>query len=136
MTSAEIKNLEKRICKLERESVRDDARRKIAIAVDELCDEDLFLLERFCDTTVPTVLTAFIGLGKKIKDHGKAAKLDGQGVKYRQELKDKGYSLEGAAQILGVHYTHLLRVLDGSRRSKRLLNSFINLPDLNRKEAS
>ena len=53
----------------------------------------------------------------------------------RIKLKQKGYTLEAAATILGVHYTHLLRVLNGERVSKRLLNNARALPKLNGKGA-
>lgn len=46
----------------------------------------------------------------------------------RQELKAKGWSYRSASLFLGVHYTHLARVLTGARTSRVLLRRIHALP--------
>jgi hypothetical protein len=46
----------------------------------------------------------------------------------KQILHDKGWSYRTAAPFLGVHYTHLARVLTGFRVSKSLLRRIQSLP--------
>lgn len=43
-------------------------------------------------------------------------------------LHDKGYSLRLAAPVLGVHFRHLHEVLQGRRKSRRLLRAIEALP--------
>nr|DAM51188.1 MAG TPA: centromere-binding protein [Caudoviricetes sp.] len=46
----------------------------------------------------------------------------------KQILHEKGWSYRTAAPFLGVHYTHLARVLTGFRASKSLLRRIQDLP--------
>ena len=46
----------------------------------------------------------------------------------KQILNDKGWSYRTAAPVLGVHYTHLARVLTVVRASKSLLRRIQTLP--------
>lgn len=52
-------------------------------------------------------------------------------AKARRLLKERGHSLRTAAPHLGVEFTHLHRVLNGTRTSKRLLNKVAELPARN-----
>lgn len=46
----------------------------------------------------------------------------------KRHLHEKGWSYRTAAVVLGVHYTHLARVLTGRRVSKSLLRRIHALP--------
>lgn len=46
----------------------------------------------------------------------------------KKNLHDKGWSYRIAAPELGVHYTHLARVLTGRRSSTSLLRRIYDLP--------
>ena len=46
----------------------------------------------------------------------------------RKSLSLKGWSYRTAAPELGVHWTHLAKVLTGKRESRRLLASIHTLP--------
>ncbi len=46
----------------------------------------------------------------------------------KQVLKAKGYSYRQAAPVLGVHFTHLAKVLTGDRISASLLRRISDLP--------
>lgn len=46
----------------------------------------------------------------------------------RAVLKAKGWSLRSAAPVLGCHWMHLHKVLNGERRSGRLYRQIIALP--------
>lgn len=46
----------------------------------------------------------------------------------KRQLKAKGWSYRTAAPVLGVHYTHLARVLTGRRISRRLIDAIAALP--------
>lgn len=48
--------------------------------------------------------------------------------RHKAMLRDKGWSLRAAAPHLGVHFTHLHYVLQGSRQSRRLLAAIEALP--------
>jgi hypothetical protein len=43
-------------------------------------------------------------------------------------LRAKGWTLRPAAEVLGVHWTHLHKVLTGERHSARLLAKLAYLP--------
>jgi hypothetical protein len=43
-------------------------------------------------------------------------------------LRTKGWTLHPAAEVLGVHWTHLHKVLTGERHSARLLAKLAYLP--------
>lgn len=43
-------------------------------------------------------------------------------------MKERGHSYRSAAKFLGVHFTHLDRVLQGHRESKTLMAKISNLP--------
>ena len=42
-------------------------------------------------------------------------------------LKQNGWSYRKAAPVLQVHYSHICQVLNGHRKSKRLVNDILNL---------
>lgn len=46
----------------------------------------------------------------------------------KQVLKEKGYTYRQAAPVLGVHFTHLAKVLTGVRISASLLRRISELP--------
>lgn len=46
----------------------------------------------------------------------------------KRHLHEKGWSYRTAAVVLGVHYTHLARVLTGRRVSKSLLRRIYEIP--------
>jgi lambda repressor-like predicted transcriptional regulator len=46
----------------------------------------------------------------------------------KESLKRKGWSYRKVAPSLGVHWTHLARVLTGKRDSRRLLRAIEGLP--------
>lgn len=48
--------------------------------------------------------------------------------RYKRALKKKGWSYRTAAPALGVHFTHLNRVLQGERTSRSLLERIEKLP--------
>lgn len=47
---------------------------------------------------------------------------------HKRLLKKKGWSYRKAAPVLGVHFTHLDRVLQGARESRALLQRIEELP--------
>lgn len=47
---------------------------------------------------------------------------------HREQLRAKGWTLRPAAEVLGVHWTHLHKVLSGQRHSARLLARLADLP--------
>ncbi len=49
-------------------------------------------------------------------------------TRHKRLLKEKGYSYRRAAPLLGVHFTHLDRVLQGHRESASLLRRIEELP--------
>lgn len=49
-------------------------------------------------------------------------------TRHKALLRDKGWSLRTAAPLLGVHFTHLHYVLQGRRKSRRLLAAIEELP--------
>lgn len=46
----------------------------------------------------------------------------------KKTLADKGWSYRAVAPLLGVHWSHLAKVLTGRRESKRLLAAIAALP--------
>lgn len=49
--------------------------------------------------------------------------------RHKQLLKKRGWSYRTAAPVLDVHWTHLYRVLKGTRHSKALLARIEALPE-------
>ena len=49
-------------------------------------------------------------------------------TKHKRLLREKGWSYRNAAPVLGVHFSHLDRVLQGHRESKALLARIESLP--------
>jgi hypothetical protein len=49
-------------------------------------------------------------------------------TRHKRLLKKKGWSYRKAAPVLGVHFTHLDRVLQGTRESRALLQRIEDLP--------
>lgn len=47
---------------------------------------------------------------------------------HRAILRAKGWTLRPASQVLGVHWTHLHKVLNGTRHSASLLRRIYDLP--------
>lgn len=46
----------------------------------------------------------------------------------REGMKAKGWSLRTAAPVLGVHFTHIQKVLAGERHSQSLVKRIAGLP--------
>ena len=51
------------------------------------------------------------------------------GYSAKAKLKKAGWTQRAAAAVLGVHRVHLTYVLNGQRKSERLLRAIAALPD-------